>query len=100
MREIYKGDSEDFWAEYFMAQAEQTGHGMTAFEGMPYQRGAGLGSLFKGLFRLILPIGKRAFSTVGREALAAEQTLQVMYYIDRMFTTQPNNIYDKGQLMF
>ena len=41
------------------------------FIGVPYQRGAGLGSVFRSLFRAILPIAKTAGRAVGKRALKA-----------------------------
>ena len=41
------------------------------FSGTPYQRGAGLGSLFRSLFRAILPIAKTAGKAIGKRALSA-----------------------------
>jgi len=71
MKQIYLPNNENFWTEYYLAQAEQTGYGMPGFTGIPYQRGTGLGSFFKNLFRAILPIGTSAVKAIGREALAA-----------------------------
>lgn len=73
-RVTYIPDDEKFWAEYFLSQAVQTGHGMNGFQGFQYQRGHGLGSFFGRLFRSILPIarniGKSALKTIGKEALS------------------------------
>lgn len=41
------------------------------FSGTPYQRGAGLGSLFRSLFRAILPLAKTAGRAIGKQALKA-----------------------------
>ena len=41
------------------------------FTGMPYQRGAGLGSIFASLFRAIAPVAKSAAKAVGKRALNA-----------------------------
>ena len=71
MRVSYNPDAETFWDDYYMAQAKQSGHGLAAFHGVPYQRGAGIGSLFRSLFRLIVPIGKAAAKAIGKEALTA-----------------------------
>lgn len=49
---------------------QRGGGGYTYFEGSPYQRGAGLGSVFRSLFRALVPLGKRAASAVGQEGLA------------------------------
>jgi hypothetical protein len=48
----------------------QTGNGTySIFQGMPYQRGAGLGALFKSLFRFLLPIGKEVGAVIGQQGL-------------------------------
>ena len=44
--------------------------GAAYFEGFPYQRGAGIGSIFGGLFRFLLPMLKTAGKEIGREGLA------------------------------
>lgn len=59
--------SERFWAQYYINQSKQSGAG---FIGVPYQRGAGLGSLFRGIFRALLPVVKSAGKTIGKQALA------------------------------
>jgi len=66
MRVIYVPGNERLWAQYYNSQALQHGSG---FVGQPYQRGAGLGSLFRGLFRAILPVAKSVGKSVGRQAL-------------------------------
>ena len=58
-RVAYIPDDERIWAEYFLNQAVQTGHGMDGFQGFQYQRGHGLGSFFGRLFRSIFPIANR-----------------------------------------
>ncbi len=45
--------------------ATQFGGAFPVYRGVPYQRGAGLGSVFKNVLRFLLPIGK----TIGKEAL-------------------------------
>lgn len=69
-RAIFVPDNEKFWTDFYLLQAKQTGHG---FQGIPYQRGHGLGSFFGRLFRAILPVAKRvgksAIKTVGKEAM-------------------------------
>ena len=73
-RTIYVPENERIWVQYFLNQAIQTGHGMDGFQGLPYQRGHGLGSFFARLFRSILPmakrVGKAALKNVGKEALS------------------------------
>lgn len=74
MRVIYVPSGDQFWQSYYTAQARQTGHGLSGFEGIPYQRGYGLGSFFRGLLRMIIPVaksaGKSAIKAIGKEALA------------------------------
>lgn len=60
------------WEAYFKQQALQSGHGLIGFRGTEYQRGAGIGNLFGGLFRSLLPVAKSVARTVGKEALTTE----------------------------
>jgi hypothetical protein len=39
------------------------------FSGMSYQRGAGVGSLFRSLYRFLLPLGKQAGAAIGRQGI-------------------------------
>ena len=55
MRCEYIPEDQEFWEEFLMQ-----GYGMNAYSGIPYQRGAGLGGLFRGLFRVAAPIFRRA----------------------------------------
>lgn len=63
MRIRYVPISEKEWTNHY-----QHGRG---FIGTSYQRGAGLGSIFRTLFRAILPIAKTAGRVVGKRALKA-----------------------------
>jgi len=45
------------------------GGGSFVFKGMPYQRGAGIGSVFRSLFRYLLPLGRKAGEAIGRQGL-------------------------------
>ncbi len=58
MRVQYTPVSEKQWLDHI-----QKGAG---FKGVPYQRGTGLGSVFRSLFRAILPIAKGAGKAVGK----------------------------------
>lgn len=64
MRTIYVAPSDKVWASFY--SRNQKGEG---FVGLPYQRGGGLGSIFRGIFRALLPIAKSAGKTIGRQAL-------------------------------
>jgi len=56
---------------YFASQAKQSGHGMPMFHGIPYQRGGSIGSIFRGLMKMLLPLAGAATRTVGKEAIHA-----------------------------
>ncbi len=64
MRLQYTPKDVAFWAD--VLDSEQTGSG---FIGQPYQRGAGIGSFFRSLFRMAAPVLKRAAKAVGKQAL-------------------------------
>lgn len=53
------------WNLFF---ANQQG-GSLYFQGLPYQRGYGIGSLFASLYRYLLPIGKEVGKAIGKEGL-------------------------------
>ena len=57
-------------------QVGRGGGGGGYFEGMPYQRGHGIGSVFRSLMRFLLPLGKQAAASIGREGL--ETTSRVL----------------------
>ena len=65
MRKIYNPASEKTWTGFYTKQAQIGG----GFVGMPYQRGAGIGSIFRGLFRALLPALTSVGKTVGKQAL-------------------------------
>jgi len=69
MRVIFKPHDQKTWEIFFHNQTVQTGHGMLGFHGTRYQRGAGIGNIFGGLLRTILPMVKSAGKAVGRQAL-------------------------------
>ncbi len=64
MRTTYNSESKDFWKKAYLSQ-----QGNGYYVGQQFQRGTGIGSFFKGLFRSIFPI----FKSVGKEA--AKQAL-------------------------
>jgi hypothetical protein len=68
-------DSPAFWLAYYRNQAIQSGHGIDGFHGLAFQRGAGLGSFFRSLFRVAVPVLKQAAKAtakrVGRQAISA-----------------------------
>ena len=59
----------DFYKTYYINQAEQNGGNLPAYYGALSQRGYGIGSWLKGLFRWASPKLSSAASAVGRAAL-------------------------------
>ncbi|MCP4493003.1 MAG: hypothetical protein GY820_37740 [Gammaproteobacteria bacterium] len=62
----------------------QRGGGLPAFSGYAYQRGYGLGGIFKGLMRYVMPLAKQAGKAVGKQALvtASEIAQDVVNDVD------------------
>lgn len=54
---------------YYLNQAKQKGGSLPVFQGGRYQRGYGLGSIFKGLFRWAVPRLKQGAKALGKKAL-------------------------------
>lgn len=71
MHELYNPNDYNMWLSYYGNQALQTGFGIEGYHGTPYQRGAGLGSFFKALFRMAVPVFKSVGKQVGKHALSA-----------------------------
>ncbi len=74
-RVAYISEPQAFWNAYY-----QKGYGMQIYSGVPYQRGSGIGSFFKGLFRLAWPVLKQAGKAIAGESLrsAADVTGDVI----------------------
>lgn len=45
------------------------------FHGYPYQRGAGIGALFKSVLRFLMPLGKEAGLAIGRQGMESTSRL-------------------------
>ena len=82
MKKLYTPNHK-LYEEYYLNQAKQKGGNLPAFHGARFQRGYGLGSIFKGLFRWAMPhlqqgakmLGKKALQTgvdVAQDVLAGE----------------------------
>ena len=50
-------------------QQQYGGSNYSPFVGLPYQRGAGIGSIFRSLLRFLMPIGREAGAAIGRQGL-------------------------------
>lgn len=50
--------------EYYL---NQTGRGLNYYQGSPYQRGYGLGGLFRSFFRAAVPLFKSGAKAVGKQ---------------------------------
>ena len=77
MHILYTPETPKFYLQYFQTMLSeqpqyQLGLGILPwFEGYtPYQRGGGIGNIFRSLFRMILPTAKSAAATVGKQALS------------------------------
>lgn len=67
----YNPEDYNLWLYYYANQASQSGYGMEGYKGVPYQRGGGLGSFFRSLFRMAVPVLKSMGRQVGKHALTA-----------------------------
>jgi len=66
MRHQYLPLTEKDWLQYY---SNQQGGLIIGFKGNRYQRGAGIGNILKGLFRMVLPLAKTAGKVIGKQAL-------------------------------
>lgn len=71
MRQHFNPENLNVWLDYYNDQASQVGYGIIGFKGTHYQRGAGLGSFFRSLFRMAIPMIRSAATHVGKQALAS-----------------------------
>jgi hypothetical protein len=62
-----EGDRRTF-EDYYLNQCGH-GSGMPVFQGVRMQRGHGIGNIFAGLFRSVMPLLKRIAPVIGRRAL-------------------------------
>lgn len=69
MHTQFNPEDYEVWLSYYGSQALQSGYGLEGYRGTPYQRGAGLGSFFKSLFRMAVPVLKNIGRKVGKQAL-------------------------------
>lgn len=58
-----------FYEQYYVDQAKKKGGNLTAFHGARFQRGYGLGSIFRGLFRRAMPHLQQGTKVIGEKAL-------------------------------
>ncbi len=65
MRIQFNPQTEAFWRGHYT----QKGGAIKPFQGFPYQRGSGLGSIFRSLLRAVLPVAKSAGKAIGKQAL-------------------------------
>ena len=57
------------YEQYYLNQAKQLGGNLPAFHGARSQRGYGIGSFFKGLFRWATPHLRQGVKALGKKAL-------------------------------
>ncbi len=70
MRGLYIPHHQRDWEVFFNGRGGQRGGAIDGFNGFRYQRGAGIGSIFSGLFRTLLPVAKTVGRVVGKQALS------------------------------
>lgn len=63
--------NQKLYEQYYLDQAKQRGGSLPAFHGARFQRGYGLGAIFKGLFRWAVPHLKQGAKVLGKKALQA-----------------------------
>ena len=68
MKKLYTPNHK-LYEQYYVDQAKQKGGNLPAFHGARFQRGYGLGSIFKGLFRWALPHLQQGAKVLGKKAL-------------------------------
>ena len=68
MKKLYTPNHK-LYEEYYLNQAKQKGGNLPAFHGARCQRGYGLGSIFKGLFRWAMPHLQQGAKMLGKKAL-------------------------------
>lgn len=66
MRCTYVPEDQEFWEEFLM-----NGYGLGSYAGVPYQRGGGIGAIFRGLFRTAAPILRQIGLNLGKKAFEA-----------------------------
>jgi hypothetical protein len=76
MHTIFDSNQIDWNRLCFQQQQQQPstvmyggGGAFVAFRGMPYQRGAGVGAIFRSLLRYLMPLGREVASSIGRQGL-------------------------------
>lgn len=101
MRVVYIPEDTNFWSHSL--HEDQYGGNLAAFIGHPYQRGAGIGSFFRSLFRMAVPVLKNVAKTVGKQALVtamnvagdALQTGEVLPALEKHGKEGLANVLDK-----
>lgn len=87
MKKHYKSSS-DYYKTYYLNQTRgQYGGALPAYHGVHFQKGYGVGSFLKGLFRSALPIFKSGAQAVGKRALATGLDLAKDYADGKDFKT-------------
>lgn len=61
-------DSAKLYENYYV---QQSGGSLPSFQGAPFQKGYGIGSVLGGLFRGVLPLLKQGAKTIGKEAITS-----------------------------
>ena len=68
MKKLYTPNHK-VYEQYYVDQAKQKGGNLPAFHGSRFQQGYGLASIFKGLFRWVMPHVQQGAKVLGKKAL-------------------------------
>uniref|UniRef100_A0A183C944 Uncharacterized protein n=1 Tax=Globodera pallida TaxID=36090 RepID=A0A183C944_GLOPA len=74
--------------------------GYNVFRGIPYQRGGGVGSVFRSLMRYLLPIGKQLGAAIGRQGLERGKKAQFLSRLDFDMGNQELYLLNNLDLLF
>jgi len=59
------------WVNILLNSNIQRGGALVGFRGTPFQRGHGLGSILKSIFRVAAPVAKKIFKNVAKEGISS-----------------------------
>ena len=74
-----RASNHKFYEQYYVDQAKQKGGNLPAFHGARFQRGYGLGSIFKGLFRWAMSQLQQGGKVIGKKLYKRVSMLPKMF---------------------
>ena len=94
MRKLYTPNHK-LYEEYYLNQAKQNGGNLPAFHGARFQQGYGLGSIFKGLFRWVMPHLQQGAKVLGKKRYKPEPKWLKMFWKEIMLTQRWQSVVKK-----